>query len=83
MIARCVKCGRLMLIWPWTHYGFWIRADGSEARWHASHDARPRPLPGAQADQIVGFIHVDGTGRGNWSSLDGLSPLEQYQRESR
>lgn len=80
-MGRCVRCGRF--VWPWQPANRWVRRDGSDVRWHAHHDARPRPLPTPQADEIVGFVNVDGTGRGNWSALDGLSPLEQYQRESR
>lgn len=58
MFPRCVLCDRRIM--PWDHYGFWIRRDGSEARWHAGEEVpslRGRDVR-RDSEEVVGRIPV-------------------------
>ncbi len=81
-MKKCVLCGRLIWPLPWAHVGFWIRANGSEARFHTRCYTRRHASPATPAPERVLGVLAPGTETG-WESLAGLSPLEQYNQEGR
>ena len=61
MIHRCRMCGGI--IWPWTHYGFYVREDRSLLRWCARHLYDAVPNWREAHEELIGFIVRDGLRR--------------------
>ena len=60
-MARCHFCGGI--IWPWHHYGHYVREDRSLLRWHAQHLYDAVPNWREAHEELIGFIVRDGLRR--------------------